>query len=337
MKKLRRIVQEYFFDFSAKEANGFIVLMVLAGLLLFVPTVLRFFPQTASTPEERFNDEALTAQVLKELEEAEKANQKKKPQPKYDNKKKQGKFVFEPFAFNPNEIGVKEWEKLGLKTYLAQRIEKYKAKGGSFTYKSDLQKIYGLPDWLYLKLEPYILLPEKYDSESQLAENEIQDKIQNKEENSTTNDLEKSKIVPTSFSKKYAIEPFDINSADTATLRQVRGVGAVLSQRIVKFRDNLGGFHSLEQIRDVYGLKPETQTELLKYAQLESSGYQKIKINKASLDELKKHPYIRYKLAKVIVNYRTQHGEYQSVADLKKIRVLDKEMLQKITPYLSFE
>ncbi len=329
MKNIIRIVREYFFEFSAREANGFVILITLASILLIIPTVLRFFPQTASTPEELENDKTLTTQILTELAQAEKENQSHPQTKKYDYKKKQYKPVAPLFAFNPNKIGIEEWKKLGLKDYLAERIEKYKAKGGKFKYKSDLQKIYGFPDKLYEQLETHILLPEKFDAETNLIQNDLQ--------NQENISWKSTKKLPENDSRSHAIEPFNINTADTATLRKVRGIGEVLAQRIVKFRDNLGGFHSLEQLGEVYGLKPETQTELFKYIRIQKSDYQKVKINTVSLDELKKHPYVRFKIAKIIINYRTQHGRYESVEDLKKIRVLDAEILEKITPYLSFE
>jgi len=331
MKRIYHLIQDYFFTFSTKETNGFVILIFIGALLLLFPTVLRLLPQTASTPEELQKDYELTQKVLAEIERKQAESSTSESNRKYDYKKlnyeskikSDSKFVFEPFDFDPNKIGVTEWKKLGLKDYLAERIEKYKHKGGSFKYKSDLQKIYGFPDWLYLKLEPYIVLPEKYDIEESLVQN-------------TEND-NSSKNTKLYTSNKFTLTPFDLNQADTATLRKVRGIGTVLSQRIVRFRDNLGGFHSLQQLEEVYGLKPEVRTELLKFAKLESSNFQKIKINLATFEDLKKHPYIKYKLANILVNYRKQHGNYSSIEDLKKIRALDAKTIQKLEPYLSFE
>lgn len=336
MKRIYRLIQDYFFTFSARETNGFVILIFIGAFLLLIPTVLRLLPQTASTPEELQQDYELTQKVLAEIEQKQAENSTFEYTGEYNYKKSNyeaktkadAKFVFEPFDFNPNKIGVTEWKKLGLKDYLAERIEKYKHKGGSFKYKSDLQKIYGFPNWLYLKLEPYIVLPEKYDIEADLVQN-----LENTPKYKNGKSLKNTSLYP---SKKDPLSSFDLNQVDTSRLRKVRGIGVVLSQRIITFRDKLGGFHSLQQLKEVYGLKPEVCTELLKFAKLENPNFQKVKINSAPFEELKKHPYIKYK-AKILINYRKQHGNYSSVEDLKKIRALDEKTIQKLEPYLSFE
>lgn len=148
---------------------------------------------------------------------------------------------------------------------------------------------------------------------------------------------QKSKYKKNYYSKKAPIKAFDIALADTAQLKQIRGIGSKLSARIITFRDNLGGFHKIEQVKEVYGLAPEVQDELLKVAFLGKHAVKKLRINEASEEELRKHPYISYKLAKVIVSYRQQHGGYHEANDLKAIRMLQKETLEKLLPYLDFE
>ena len=128
---------------------------------------------------------------------------------------------------------------------------------------------------------------------------------------------------------------FDINLADTAKLKQIRGVGNVLSARIIKYRNKIGGFVSTKQVSEVYGLKPEV-LQRLEESTFVTNGYvpSKINVNEAGEKLLASHPYISYKLASAIVAYRMQHGVFKSLDELQKIHILDGETLNKIAPYL---
>ncbi|WP_229254127.1 helix-hairpin-helix domain-containing protein [Dyadobacter sp. NIV53] len=116
----------------------------------------------------------------------------------------------------------------------------------------------------------------------------------------------------------------------------MKGIGTKLSLRILKFRDAIGGFHSAAQFSEIYGLDSLAMSELYRYAKV-LSPVKKINVNKATVEELGSHSYLRNKkLAAVIVNYRTQHGSYASAEDLKKVRIMDDATLEKIRPYLEY-
>jgi competence protein ComEA len=132
--------------------------------------------------------------------------------------------------------------------------------------------------------------------------------------------------------KTYAL--IDINTADTATLNRLPGIGNVLSARIVAFRDKLGGFYSLEQLSEVYGLKPEVLEKIKLKLKPEISIQKYVFVNTASALELSQHPYIKKKLADIIVNYRTQHGNFRTIEDLRNIKVIDEVNFNKIKNYL---
>ena len=107
-----------------------------------------------------------------------------------------------------------------------------------------------------------------------------------------------------------------------------------MSNRIVKFRNRLGGFSENEQLSEVYGLPPETVDEALKHFSVQSRP-EPIDFNNDSAKVLAMHPYISYDLAWVILNYRKQHGDISSFEDLEKIQALDEETLEKLKPYLN--
>lgn len=126
---------------------------------------------------------------------------------------------------------------------------------------------------------------------------------------------------------------FDINTADEARLRTVKGIGEVLAARIVKFRDKLGGFVYPVQYKEVYGLRPEV-VDLLKEHTYISPHFcpQLLNINTAAIKTLAAHPYLTYPQALAIVRYREQHGPFAHIEALKV--VLDAAALEKVKPYL---
>lgn len=130
-------------------------------------------------------------------------------------------------------------------------------------------------------------------------------------------------------------KPFDINTANEAQLRAIKGIGEVLSVRIVKFRDKLGGFVHPGQYGEVYGLRPEVVQYLKKNVYI-SSGFrpQCLNINTADIRTLVAHPYLTYQQAQAIVRYREQHGLFANVAALDALVLMDEAMLNKIKPYL---
>ena len=113
------------------------------------------------------------------------------------------------------------------------------------------------------------------------------------------------------------------------------GIGSKLAQRIITFRDRLGGFYSIEQIKETYGLPDSTFQKIKPKLLLGNPAVKKININTASLDEMKTHPYLRYVLANAIVQYRTQHGNFSTVGDIKKIMAITDDIFNKVSPYLS--
>jgi competence ComEA-like helix-hairpin-helix protein len=315
MKKLKHYLRNYF-SFTQKETNGFIalsVLILLAWLLPFLYSLL--LPEI---PDNSAADAAILQHLVASMEnKPASVESKNKPSPPIvDNKLL--------FDFNPNLIDETQWESLGLPKYMADRIIKYRQKGGKFKIKRDLLKIYGFPPALYEQLYAHILLPDTIAFNRKFERNEKQ--------------TEKKEFKPFTAKKENTIAVFNLNRADTTQFKQLKGIGSALSKRIVKYRDLLGGFISKEQIREVYGLDSTVIHELFQFGYLEENApFRKLNVNTASVQELDAHPYISPKIANIIVSYRQQHGKYTSIENLYNIRVLDKATLEKLTPYLSFE
>lgn len=126
----------------------------------------------------------------------------------------------------------------------------------------------------------------------------------------------------------------NINAASAAHFQAIRGIGPVLSERIVKYRKRLGGFSTLDQLLEVYGLSPEVVQRLQKNAQLGAvPKIERLSINDASLQELSALPYLNWKEAKQIVAFRTQQQK-MVFNDLKKYAILDSLKIERLALYL---
>lgn len=128
----------------------------------------------------------------------------------------------------------------------------------------------------------------------------------------------------------------NINTADSIELQSLRGIGPVLSSRIVRYREELGGYHNINQLLEVYGIKPIILGPIMKQMTFEGD-LRKIYINRVSVEELVKHPYFDWNTSNIIINYRTHHGSYRSREELEKTKVLKNWWLDETMPYISFE
>lgn len=223
---------------------------------------------------------------------------------KWPEKKKADSVVL--FAFDPNKATQEELMLLGIPSRTASGIVNYRTKGGRFRVKSDLKKMYGLDTGLYAALVPFVQLPER------------------------------------SIGSKKQVEPkakkFDLNLADTTQLKTVYGIGPVIARRIATYRSSLGGFIMLDQLYEVWGLD-STVVRRLTDKSVIAAGFtpNRLPLNHCSEQELARHPYIRTKLARAIVNYRLQHGKFGSVDDLRKIAIVDEKAFQRIVPYITLD
>lgn len=331
MKKVVAGLRDYF-GVSQREARGLLVLLSLISFLVLLPLLYRSWAPDRvpdlSDADKRQLDSLVALLEATKQPALEQRDQKTTPFRKtFDSR--QG----ERFTFDPNTIDVQGWQRLGLPSWLAERIDRYRAKGGQFRRKEDLLRIYDFPPHLYEELEPYIQLSaELKKSPRQFAGH--QERADYKA--NLYNAGGQNHYAPSSErTVKAALQPFDINTADTTDLKKLRGIGSKLAGRIVKFRDALGGFTSASQYAEVFGLDSLALQELAKYAQVQSP-VRRIAINAASADELDKHVYLSKRQAEIIVNYRNQHGPFASLESLRPIRVLDGKTLEKIGPYLAF-
>lgn len=132
--------------------------------------------------------------------------------------------------------------------------------------------------------------------------------------------------------------PFiNINSADSIALRKLPGIGVKYSSRMVRYRNMLGGFHTKEQLLEVYGIDSVLFDRILPYLLIGQQDLRKININTCTEKNLKAHPYISNPVAKLVVKYREHHGFYQSLDELKSLPLIDEQLFRKIVVYLEID
>jgi len=222
----------------------------------------------------------------------------------------------ELFYFDPNSLSIDGWKKLGIHENTIITIKKYLNKGGHFYKSEDLKKIYGLHPDEYISLEPYVRI--------EMTSN-------NQNQNNTKTELKKDQ--PLNNNTKYHV--IEINVADTSAFIELPGIGSKLAVRIVNFRDRLGGFYSIDQIGETYGLPDSIFQRIKPFLKLENISIKKINVNAATKDEMKTHPYIKWNLANAIVEYRNQHGNFSTLDDLKQISLVTDDIFNKIKFYLT--
>jgi len=217
----------------------------------------------------------------------------------------------QPFPFDPNNLPAEQWKKIGLKDWQIKTIKNFESKGGKFYSKEDVRKMYCLKPSEYEILEPFIVIPtKKYETVS------------------NTPRAEKPTV------EKLII---DLNTADSATLTSLYGIGPSFAKRILKYRNLLGGFYSKQQLTEVYGFDQSKLDQIANKITVSAGNIKKININTVKTDELKKHPYLDYYTAKAIVDRRISKGNYTSVEQLKEIELIHGDLYQKIFNYLSIK
>ena len=301
-----------YFNFTKKERLGILSLLFIIGVIAILP---QLYSKTFTTSNPPKFDSSIAALTLKENDTSfssfKKYDDENTNAPKYKFDKENLEASL--FKFDPNTIDEATWQELGTKAKTAASIQKYIAKGGKFRHPEDILKVWGMSDALKQRLMAYVdIAPQE-----------------NKYPANNYKPYEKTPYV------KKVIAPIDINAADSAAYESLPGIGGGFARRIINFRNKLGGFYKVEQVAETFGLPDSTYQKAKPFLLFNGSGFVKININKATADELKNHPYIRWQLANIIINYRTQHGDYKSVEDLKKIMTIDAETYNKISPYLT--
>lgn len=305
-----------FFYFSKSQRIGIIVLLVLIVLVLAANYTLPIFFPATNEPEtsflakvDSFKKSLVSIDSLKQIEWKRQYDERYQKYQSFPSYQKNNNYSL--FPFDPNAIDSSTFVSLGLKPYIASNILKYRNKGGFFRTTTEFGKVYGISPEKFKELEPYITIKEKLLTKS--------DSLATKAKNLKTNVI------------------VDLNSADTTLLMQIKGIGRGYAKGIIRFRNETGGFVSVDQLNEIYGMRPENFERIRPYCRVNLNLIQKIKVNTASVERLRRHPYLSFYQAKAIYELRRNRGKLNDIDDLKELSEFTSESLARIQPYLSFE
>ena len=309
--------EKKFLSFTKKEKRGILFTMVII-VAIFV-SAKYIYPLLVE--EQNISQSNLSAATDSLLLKNEEGSKKSYVNNEYNNdegyqaysKKTYNKtFTGTMFYFDPNTLDAAGWQKLGIKDKTIASMQNYLSKGGRFKEPGDLRKVWGLRDDEKERLIPYV-------------------RIAAVAQPTYTNNYTPYEKKP--YEKKV-IAPVDINAGDSAAFDALPGIGGGYSRRIINFRNRLGGFYKVEQIAETFGLPDSVFQKIKPLLKISGNDVKKLNVNTAKEEELKSHPYIRWQLAKVITEYKKQHGDFKTLQDLKKIMTIDEETYNKISPYL---
>jgi len=302
---MKKFLKNYF-TFNKGDRNAFLILLTILFIVIAFPFLSNFFYKEKIYDFSAFRNEILAFELAQNQRQKEDSLNKIQRTDKFnftqiDNSVEQSKLY--PFKFNPNKLPAEQWRKIGLSDRQINGIKNYEAKGGRFYIKKDFKKLYVISENEYEVLEPFIDLPVE--------------------------------ILKTTYQShpKEAIELIELNNADSITLKKLKGIGNVLSKRIVRYRDRLGGFYKKEQLFEVNGIDTALFRTIEPYLTLEKRLVRQIDINSADFSTLKGHPYLSSNIALSIINYRNMHGNYKTLPDIMKSALVTEELFYKISPY----
>lgn len=294
---LKRIIRDYFY-FSKRERNALILVLLITGAFYAWPyfyTVKRDPPLT---------DVELLA-VVKQLQEDDRNRDT------YTSSATSSLPIAnvpaKMFLFDPNTLDEDGFVRLGLLPRTARTIINYRNKGGRFRKPDDLRKIYTLRPEDANRLMPYAQIAGMQQASNSYA--------------SQRNDARPSLRI-------------DVNTADAVTLEQLPGIGKVLSERIVRYREALGGFYSVQQLKEVSGIHEQLFEQIRPQLILQSGKHQQWSLAKVTKEQLSQHPYCSKATADAIIRFRQAKGLIRSVEELKAITEVSPDILARLLPYL---
>lgn len=300
---MKKLFNDYFFVFPKTTRTSILLLLLLLTLMIVFWILLPYI----FTADENVLQESTALQT-----------KWKEHQLQNDNKSIVNNYaaISTDKKINPNTATTDEMLQVGFPKAIALTIEKFRNKGGKFKSIEELKKIYTITPEIYDRVAPYIEIP-TYSKENKIRLPEKE----NKKPYTNTNQL----------------LSININTATEIEFMRVRGIGKGYAKRILDKRNQLGGFYSITQLREIYNFPDSVYFELEKIAIIDAKDIHKINVNTATEEHLAAHPYIGKQLAKNIIRLRTDMQKFKEITDLKHTPLINEEKYRKIAHYIYIE
>ena len=315
-------VLKKFFYFTRTERRGILLLCTLILLVYGGAQVYRHWQEKASRPSAEERAEQLRMQqeyedFLATIQEEEEKGRARHRYPE-DTGFRPGKPAVTPFPFDPNRADSLTLRRLGLPGWMARNIVRYRERGGCFRHPEDFRKIYGLTDEQYAALEPYIRIAP-------------QDTARPAPPRLYTAQTERDTLArPYKYPAGTVIE---LNRTDTTELKKIPGIGSGIARLITGYRQRLGGFYALEQLREI-DLDPEP---LRPWLRIDTTAIRRLNLNRVSVDRLRRHPYFNFYQARAIVEWRKKHGPLRNLKVFALYEEFTEADFERMRHYVCFE
>ncbi|MGL4956625.1 MAG: helix-hairpin-helix domain-containing protein [Bacteroidales bacterium] len=286
-------------NFSKTERRGIITLSAIIFILLIVPSLLPYLSNNS-----QIADIALLREYAQQLDST--------PKPQYEHlqqshpRYKQKHPSFQTFHFEPNSITLDSLLLLGFSQKQAKSIIKYRQRGARFSKPSDFLKINVISPAQRERLLPYIIIHDTF----------------------TRNFAHKDTV------RRTPRATIELNSADTATLRQLYGIGAYLAKKIVTYREQLGGYCDIRQLLEIQHIKEEVLERIAHRLLLDTTLIKKIRFEEENFNLMRRHPYIGTYAARGIVQYAKHKGDVPTLNELQQANILNSQQVQQLRPYI---
>jgi competence protein ComEA len=299
---MKNLIREFFF-----LRNGERRALILVALLLFCSIGFRLWVEYRPRSEQALNPDfylkmkEIQDEMLREASKVEKVEYHEK------SVKKEEKELL-PFPFDPNTISLDSLRKMNISEYVANNIMRYREAGGKFNARKDLKKIYGMEQEVFDALLPFISITRQDSSIIRKVEMQVD-----------------------------SVLMIELNGADTAQLMTIPGIGTSFSRRILKYRSILGGYYSINQLWDVYGMDSIRINALIKFSCIETSKILQIPLNTASFKDLVSRPFISKVETYAILQYRDYVDSIKCVSELDINQIIDHDRFIQMRPYLTLD
>lgn len=301
---MKRILKNYL-TFTRKERTAVLVLLVLISVLIVAPV---FYSPELAPPRD-------TRLLQHYLDSAQTGKEERPIVADADTESAETEVNRSPaslFFFDPNTLAAADWIRLGIPEKTVRTIMNFRNKGGQFRVPDDLRKIWGLRKTDADRLVPY-------------------SRIKPKEDNNYASRFP----LPVGDKKREekTLPVIEVNTATAEQWESLPGIGKVLANRVIRYREKLGGFTSLEQVKKTYGISDSVFTQIQPLLRLQPeivSGNRSMDLNTATVSQLTAIAGIPEGIAKAIVVYRKEYGPFQQITDLKKLVLISDTLFQRL-------
>ncbi len=309
--RFKHVMHEYF-NFSRKDRNGLIVLSTLVVLAAIANLIVDHL------------DRAFVSNFPQHGE----LSPKTTPEAEMSS----GELFL--FPFDPNTVTTEQLDSINLSRYIKSNILKYREAGGRFITPADVRRIYGMTDSIFMEIEPYLLFASGNSRGDKVAEMQLSRPDKSFQTKSSVSEYQSG---GRDFRENVNIlRQIELNSADSAQLVSLHGIGPVYAARILKYRNLLGGFYSKSQLLEVYGISEEAFNHFSEYVFSDTLKVERLRLNFSEYTDFVRHPYFKKEHVEAILNFRQMHGPFTSEKQLLSAGLVDSATFLQVRHYITY-